>query len=362
MRVNLRQRQLPVSGHKSLFLEIADRGTRRREALGLLLVGDRIQDKITLDRAKAIRAQRENDMLNQKFGSATDPRPASPLLADYVIQMQRNAGAAMKASMRAALTYFEESVGKNRTLASITRPDLQHFRDDLLGTKDIGPRTCAIYLARIRSIFAAAVRDGIILSSPALGISVKVEETLPTFLTLDELRTIDRTECSHPNIKAGFLFSAFTGLRFSDTTALTWDQIASDGKTMTIRVKKTATPITLPLSGQAQSILNKQRGTGPGLVRLQPKNSVFHLPAISLCNVVLKKLGEAAGIPKNITTHVARHSFATMLLSSGVDVRVIQTLMVHSSLRSTLRYASVIDSAKDEAVRRLPTFDNPEDK
>jgi hypothetical protein len=108
MKVSLRKRQLPC-GKTMLVIEIADHRTRRRKATALLLVGDRAQDRDTWARAKAIRAKEDSDLLDVRFGNATNPRPISPPFSDFARQMIEHASAGMKSSMLSAIRRIEAS-------------------------------------------------------------------------------------------------------------------------------------------------------------------------------------------------------------------------------------------------------------
>jgi len=71
-------------------------------------------------------------------------------------------------------------------------------------------------------------------------------------------------------------------------------------------------------------------------------------------NEVLKKWAKEAGINKNLSSHVARHSFATMALSSGADLYTVSKLLGHRNIATTQIYAKIIDKKKEEAVDMLP--------
>ena len=67
-------------------------------------------------------------------------------------------------------------------------------------------------------------------------------------------------------------------------------------------------------------------------------------------NSYLKEIADFCGIKKNLTTHVARHTFATMMLTLGADLYTVSKLLGHTSVRMTQVYAKIINQKKDEAV------------
>jgi site-specific recombinase XerD len=120
--------------------------------------------------------------------------------------------------------------------------------------------------------------------------------------------------------------------------------------------KKTGAPERFPLSAQALHILAKQKKAkpSPNLQREIPANSVFLLPSGSGVNKDLKVWAKTAGIDKPLSFHKARHSFATLALTSGTDIYTVSKLLGHKSLAQTQVYGQVIDEKKRRAINRLP--------
>jgi site-specific recombinase XerD len=135
---------------------------------------------------------------------------------------------------------------------------------------------------------------------------------------------------------------------------LTWDKVK--GEYLEYTQTKTGVPERLPLSAQALQILRKQKKAKPNLnlEREIPANAVFLLPSHSVVDKQLKKWGKAAGIVKSLSFHKARHSFATIALSSGIDIYTVSKLLGHKNLATTQIYAKVIDQKKRAAISRLP--------
>ena len=73
-------------------------------------------------------------------------------------------------------------------------------------------------------------------------------------------------------------------------------------------------------------------------------------------NAYLKEIADLCGIEKNLTTHCARHTFATLLVTSGVNIFTVSKLLGHKNINSTLVYAKVINEEKEKAVNSLPNF------
>jgi integrase len=194
-----------------------------------------------------------------------------------------------------------------------------------------------------------ALWDEIIDSNPMDRVDTRISRSQSTriFLVLDEIKKLDKSKkCPKPVVKDAFLFCCFTGLRFSDVQALTWDKLHIESKKHFLYYTqlKTAKPERLPISESALKYLPPVRTSG----------TVFDLPNKKLTNKVLKTWMEEEGINKKVTFHVARHTFATLALNIGIDLKVVSKLLGHSEVRTTEIYAKIIDKTKEDAVQKLP--------
>ena len=117
-------------------------------------------------------------------------------------------------------------------------------------------------------------------------------------------------------------------------------------------MKKTKTPITLPLSTMALKWLPERGGA-------EDTDKVFSLPTYSgFYGSVLTLWASKAGIKKNVTFHVARHTFATMELTAGADLYTVSKLLGHKQIVTTQVYAKIIDKKKVEAVDMVSNLFN----
>ena len=165
---------------------------------------------------------------------------------------------------------------------------------------------------------------------------IKVPESKREFLTVDEIKALIATECPREDVKRAYLFACYCGLRLSDIYALRWRDLSKDGEQWraSVVMKKTTTPIFLPLSSQAMKWL-PERGDAPDDGRVF--DGLIAEPNI---NKVLAKWTKAAGIAKKITYHTSRHTFATMMLTLGADLYTTSKLLGHSNVKTTQIYAS----------------------
>lgn len=159
------------------------------------------------------------------------------------------------------------------------------------------------------------------------------------------------TECLNSEVKRAFLFACYTGLRFSDLKKLTWGKIQPENgrHKLQYRQKKTGGFEYFPLSETANKLLKDDSN----IINF-PNKQVFKLPVLRYYNYVLKQWAKKAGIGKHLSSHVARHTFATLALTNGVDLYTVSKLLGHRDIAATQIYAKIIDKKKEEAVDMLP--------
>ena len=155
-------------------------------------------------------------------------------------------------------------------------------------------------------------------------------------------------ECELPELKKAFLFSALTGLRWSDIAKLKWSEIQHSneyGYYIRFRQKKTKGAETQPISEQAVNLLGERK---------EPEDKIFDaLNYSAWSNLKLQQWIYRAGIHKDITFHCARHTYATLQLTLGTDIYTVSKMLGHKELRTTQIYAKIIDEKKHEAANKI---------
>ena len=194
-----------------------------------------------------------------------------------------------------------------------------------------------------------AVKDGILSSNPSAQVSgIKPGDPDREFLTLEELQAAANEECEIPGLKNAFIFSALTGLRWSDIEKLIWSEVQyskQSGYYIRFRQQKTKGAETLPISEQAAQLLGDRR---------KASDKVFEgLHYNAWNNLKLREWMMKAGITKHITFHCARHTYATLQISLGTDIYTVSKLLGHRHLKTTEVYAKVIDHKKQEAANKI---------
>jgi len=187
-----------------------------------------------------------------------------------------------------------------------------------------------------------AIEAGIIDKNSWQYLKVKAGESTRQFLTMQDLVQLEKIR---PKLKSQklvnvwsiFLFSCFTGLRYSDIKSLEWSNI--EGDHLTFKTQKTRKNEIIPLSKKAQSLLPP-----PG------SGKVFKVYSNQKVNQYVKELVTMAGIQKRISFHCARHTFATISLELSGDIATVSKLLGHSAISTTQIYAKVLDRSKQAVI------------
>ena len=251
--------------------------------------------------------------------------------------------ASTKNNLKTTLTLLHE-FRPSICLAEIDYQLLLQF-EAFLKQKDLKVNTIAKHLCHFRTFYNAAVREGIVLpdSSPFLNYKIKTTEGHHVFLLPDELKKLEMLALelagkplSHT--LDAFLFCCYTGLRYSDFTKLSEENlIYPDHQHVWLVFKSQKTgvesqiPLDLLFQGKAVRILEKYEDKAR-FFRLKPNPDI---------NKELIRIGRLAHIEKHFSFHSSRHTNATLLIYSGAQLTTVQKLLGHRSIKTTQVYGEV---------------------
>ena len=191
--------------------------------------------------------------------------------------------------------------------------------------------------------------DGVINCDPFENVKIRRAYSHRGFLTLRELKhlylnyvdmrmTLTRSE---DDVMRVFLFSCFTGLRYSDLRTLDASEIF-DWK-IRKQMHKTGEAVYIPIPVQARLLLPNPLTSG----------RVFHVVDNSTFNRTLRRGARKLGHYKHIHCHLARHTFATTCITIGIPLPATSKLLGHRNLDTTLIYAKYIDTFLDKEMKKF---------
>jgi integrase len=342
MSIQLRKKKL-ADGRVSLYLDIYTNGKREYEFLKLYLVKDTKANKETVALAEKIRAQRQLDLDSLEHGFSPSHRRKASFF-EYFDTVSNTKTTPTRLVWQLTLSHMKKFGGDTVTFAQVNKKWLEEFKTYLLA--NVANNTASHLFGHVRTALRQAIRDEIITINPCDKVKgIKEEETHREYLTFAEVEKLAATPCRIPVVKRAFLFSCYTGLRYSDVNALRWRNIR-DGR-LQFTQEKTGGIEYFELAPQAVALLGEPA---------EADAAVFDLPSYDRINSAVKSWAKRAKIDKHVTFHVARHTFATLLLTHGVDLYTVSKLLGHKSIQMTQRYAKIIDQKKKDAVNALPSM------
>jgi integrase len=376
MAIKVKLRQKAISGNRlSLYLDFypaiphPETGEpTRREFLGLYLFDkaknpiDKQHNKETLQLAEQIRQKRENHLNKPEIytGYELEQKRIKELGEHNFVTYFKTLADKRKASNHdnwvSAYNYLETFTKGNLKFADLNIKFCNEFKEYLLTTKShksskttLAQNSAVSYFNKLKASLKQAYKDGYLTTDLNAKIEpIKQAETRRNFLTIEELNSLAKTECNNPLLKRAALFSALTGLRFSDIQNLVWENIeyiSNEGYILKITTQKTKSVENIPISEQAYSLLGERK---------EPSDKVFEgLIYSAYENLKLHKWIIDAGIKKKIRFHEFRHTFATLQLSKGTQITTLQKMLTHRDLKTTMIYAKVLDQTKREAANKI---------
>jgi len=354
--------RLNAKGDKITFYYDFGRGPGQRPSTGIFIYAhpkDQIQKNHNKQALALLETKKSQLTIEQQaIGSAFIPAhkfKANFLeyYEDYVKENSRKGNRHLANS----LTQFKLFI-KSDFIApiDITENFCKRFRQFLLD-KYTG-ETPGNYYARFKWVVNAAERDNYFHKNPTEYVVAKTNPStkLKENLEAEEYFSLLDTPCLNEEVKAAFLFSCYTGLRWVDVKRLKWADIRGNALTTRIIQKKTGQPVILTLHPVALSVFEKQRSKLVLAQRLQ--ELVFSLPSQDGSNKVLETWMETAGIKKHITWSCARLSFSILLQDKNVDDATVAYLMGHTTTEQVRKtYKRHRPKSQEQAISNLPSID-----
>ncbi len=222
--------------------------------------------------------------------------------------------------------------------------------------RKIGHNTIMKHIQRLRKMVTMAYHLEWIDRDPFIRFKPTFEKHQREFLNETELQRIENFSSDFKRlilVKDLFIFSCYTGIAYVDIMHLTKDNIliGIDGnKWIITKRQKTGNPIKIPILDKAQKLIDKYKNN----IRADVTGTLFPVLSNQKLNSYLKEIADICGIKKNLTFHMARHTFATTVtLTNGVPIETVSKLLGHTKLATTQIYAHVIESKVSQDMAAL---------
>ena len=207
--------------------------------------------------------------------------------------------------------------------------------------------TTTKYLLNFKKIIRIALAKSWMKKDPFAQVHFHFEPVEREFLEKQELKVLLNKEITITRlsqVRDIFCFCCLTGLAFMDVQQLKPEHLVADihGKIWIRKARqKTKNMCNIPLLDEAQKIIDRYRDHP----YCQTHGVLLPVCSNQKMNSYLKELADICGIRKNLSTHCARHTFATLTLASGATIDNVAKMLGHANVNMTRRYAKVLDSS-----------------
>ena len=330
-------------------------------ASGLQSIFRRIEmsDVVSLERIKSefLGKKEEIDTLMQLFEKHN---------GDVAKQVGVSVGKATLQKYNVCKRHFSEFLEKQYKRSDLKLTELTYvvIREfDLYLRTEVGqnPNTATKTMKTFKTITLLGQKMGVLLHDPFMNHRFHIEPVNRGFLTDEEILLIANKDLGISRLELVrdiFIFSCFTGLAYIDVSNLTPDHIVTLGDKQWIMTQrqKTSVETNVLLLDIPKAIIAKYGG------KTYRNGKLFPMLTNQKTNSYLKEIADICGIKKNLTFHMARHTFATMSLSKGVPMESVSKMLGHTNIRTTQIYARItnkkIEHDMEELADKLDKFND----
>ena len=326
---------------------------------GLQSIFRRIEmsDVVSLERIKSefLGKKEEIDTLMQLFEKHN---------GDVAKQVGVSVGKATLQKYNVCKRHFSEFLEKQYKRSDLKLTELTYvvIREfDLYLRTEVGqnPNTATKTMKTFKTITLLGQKMGVLLHDPFMNHRFHIEPVNRGFLTDEEILLIANKDLGISRLELVrdiFIFSCFTGLAYIDVSNLTPDHIVTLGDKQWIMTQrqKTSVETNVLLLDIPKAIIAKYGG------KTYRNGKLFPMLTNQKTNSYLKEIADICGIKRNLTFHLARHTFATMSLSKGVPMESVSKMLGHTNIRTTQIYARItnkkIEHDMEELADKLDKF------
>lgn len=340
--------------------KVMGRGT---ESLQLNLQLDNIKNHImTIYKSMEFDETLSLDVIKSKyFGRKSEMDTITDLFNSHIASQNKLVGISITSASvkkydvckRHFIHFLEYQYGrKDLSLKEITPAVINDFDAFIRTEIKQNMNTANKTMKTLKTIVLLGKNLGLISGDPYLRYKPKTVIQNRGFLTEEELMKIFNKELHLPRlnlIRDIFIFSCFTGLAFIDITMLKKENIVvmNDKKWIMTKRKKTGVETNVLLLEIPEKIIQKYAKDTDG------ESCIFSMLSNQKTNAYLKEIADLCGIKKNLTFHMARHTFATMSLSKGVSMESVSKMLGHTNIKTTQIYARITNKKIEHDMEQL---------
>lgn len=314
-----------------------------------------------------------NSLKSKLLGTDVTTRMLIPIFQDHNEKVEALVGQDFASGTleryKTSLKHTQEFLNWKYKISDIDITKIDHaFIMDydfwLRSVRKCANNTAVKYIKNFKKIIKLCMANGWLNKDPFLAYKAKLKAVERPFLSKEEIQMIyDKKFVSDRlnQVRDIFLFSCYTGLAYVDVKQLSKSHISIgiDGdKWIFTHRQKTDTSTKVPLLPLAQELILKYEGH-PECVN---SNVLFPVLSNQKMNSYLKEIANVCGINKEITFHIARHTFATTVtLSNGVPIESVSKMLGHTNIKTTQQYAKILDKkVSDDMVALRSKLENTE--
>ena len=367
--VKIRLKKL-ANGNLSIYLDIYQNKRRVYEFLNMYIIPEvneaaKAINRKNMELAEAIKAQKIIQINTTNHGLSNQKERSKILLREYIRSFAETKNKSTRQNLNSLVYHLERFRGIDIQMGKLDKYYIMDFIDYLEDAeiehternkgRKLSRNSQAMYFKCLKMALDEAVADDIITSNPISAIKKKYRpsgEKSPKreFLTEEELKRFADTDFSNDLLKRAFMIGCLTGLRHCDIKQMKWGNVGvikNGVECISIVQEKTNDPVDIPMNDNIKKWLTEK-----GKAK---KNDLVFAGLITLgrSNEILPKWAEKAGINKHLTFHISRHTFAVLAIAKGVNLYTVSKLLGHQSISVTQIYTEVLDSAKEEAMKKI---------
>jgi site-specific recombinase XerD len=302
---------------------------------------------------------------NKLTGKAEKARMLIPIFEDHNKKMETLIGDEFalgtleryKTSLKHTIDFLQWKFGvKDIDIKKINHSFITDYEFYLRTVRKCNNNSAVKYVKNFGKIIRLCISNGWLGKNPFVNYKAKVKEVVRVFLTKDELEIIMNKNFNNERISQVrdiFIFSCYTGLAYIDAANLTPNNIVIgiDGEKWIYTFRqKTDSQSNIPLLQPANNIIEKYKEHPICKI----KNKLLPILSNQKMNAYLKEIAAICNINKELTFHIARHTFATTVtLSNGVPIESVSKMLGHSSIKQTQHYAKVLDKKVSDDMKML---------